>query len=425
MIDIEILRKDPAKVRAAAKNKNHDPKIVDEFLKLDDEWRKLAKEIGEKRAEQKKLSEKRDIEGGKRMKEELKGLEEKVAEIEKKRETIWRVIPNIPSDDTPVGKNDLENKVLRMQGEPKKFDFEPKDHVALGESLGIIDMESAGKISGNRFTFLKGDLARMEFALIQYALETLSNVKVIESIANGVKPGYHAGTFMPVVPPVMIRPEVFERMGRLEPKEDRYHIPSDDLWLIGSAEHTLGPLHMDQTIPEEKLPIRYLGFSTAFRREAGSYGKDVRGILRLHQFDKLELESFTVPEDGMTEQEFFVAIQEYLMWSLELPYQVVMCCTGDQGDPDARHLDIETWIPSQKKYRETHSADYMSDYQARRLGTRVKRKDGKTELVHMNDATAFAIGRTLIAIMENYQTKEGKIKVPKVLQKYVGKEVIG
>jgi len=425
MIDIELLRKEPDRVRKAAKEKNHDPKVVDEFLKLDDEWRKLAKSIGDKRAEQKKASEKRDIETGKRLKEEVKGLEERSAELEKKREAVWLTIPNLPSDDTPVGKDDSENKVLRKMGEPKKFDFEPKDHVALGEALGVIDMESAGKISGNRFTFLKGDLARMEFAIIQYTMETLGNEKVIESIAKGVKPGYRHGTFVPVVPPVMIRPEVFQRMGRLEPKEDRYHIPSDDLWLIGSAEHTLGPLHMDQTIPEEKLPIRYLGFSTAFRREAGSYGKDVRGILRLHQFDKLEMESFTVPEDGVTEQEFFVAIQEYLMWSLELPYQVVICCTGDQGDPDARHLDIETWIPSQKKYRETHSADYMGDYQARRLGTRVRRKDGKTELVHMNDATAFAIGRTLIAIMENYQTKEGTIHVPKVLQKYVGKEVIG
>ncbi len=425
MLDIELLRSEPEKVKQASTAKNRDPKFVDEFVKFDEEWRKITKEIGDKRAEQKKLSEKRDVEGGKKNKEEIRALEEKIGMIEKKREEIWFKIPNIPSDDTPVGKDDSENKVLRKAGAPKKFDFEPKDHVALGEALGLIDIGSAGKISGSRFAYLKGDAARLEFALVQYTLETLANEKVIESVAGGVKPGYHAGTFVPVVPPVMIRPEVFRRMGRLEPKEDRYYIPSDDLWLIGSAEHTLGPLHMDETIPEEKLPIRYLGFSTAFRREAGSYGKDVRGILRLHQFDKLEMESFALPEDGKTEQDFFVAVQEYLMWSLELPYQVVMCCTGDQGDPDARHLDIETWIPSQKKYRETHSADYMSDYQARRLGTRIRRKDGTTQFAHMNDATAFAIGRTLIAIMENYQTKDGKIEVPKVLQKYVGKTAIG
>ena len=425
MIDIELLRKEPEKVRKAAKEKNHDPKLVDEFVKLDDEWRKLTKEIGDKRAEQKKLSEKRDIEGGKKNKEEIKTLEERIAEIEKKREAVWRAIPNVPSADTPVGKDESGNKVLRKQGEPKKFGFEPKDHVALGEALGLIDIETAGKVSGSRFAYLKGDAARLEFALIQYTIETLANAKVMESIAKGVKPGYHAGTFVPVVPPVMIRPEVFDRMGRLEPKEDRYHIPSDDVYLIGSAEHTLGPMHMDETISEDKLPIRYIGFSTAFRREAGSYGKDVRGILRQHQFDKLEMESFTAPEDGPTEQEFFVAIQEYLMWSLELPYQVVLVCTGDMGTPNTRQIDIETWMPSQKRYRETHSADYVGDYQARRLGTRVRRKDGATELAHMNDATAFAIGRTLIAIMENYQTKDGKIEVPKVLQKYVGTAIIG
>jgi seryl-tRNA synthetase len=425
MIDIELLRKEPETVRKAAEAKNIDSKLVDEFLKLDGEWRKLTKEIGEKRAEQKKLSEKRDVEGGKKNKEEIKTLEAKTADIEKPRDEILLKVPNLPSDDTPVGKDESANKVLRKNGEPKKFDFEPKDHLALGEALGLIEVEAAGKIAGNRFSYLKGDAVLLEFALVQYGLETLTNQKVIESIANGVKPGYHAAPFIPVIPPVMIRPEVFQRMGRLEPKEERYYIPSDDLYLIGSAEHTLGPLHMDEVIPEAKLPIRYAGFSTSFRREAGSYGKDVHGILRQHQFDKLEIESFTVPEDGLTEQEFFVAVQEYLMWSLELPYQVIICSTGDQGDPDARHLDIETWMPSQKKYRETHSADYMTDYQARRLGTRVKRKGGKTEFVHMNDATGFAIGRTLITIMENYQTKDGTIEVPKVLQKYVGKKIIG
>ena len=425
MIDIELLRKSPEKVRVAAKAKNHDPKIVDEFVALDDEWRKLTKAVDEKRSEQKKLSEKRDIEAGKKNKEEIKALAEKIAEIEKKREAIWRSIPNLPSDDTPVGNDESENKVIRKNGEPKKFDFEPKDHVALGEALGLIDIESAGKVTGSRFAYLKGDAVLLEFGLIQYALEILTNVKVIESIAHGVKRGYHPGTFVPVVPPVMIRPEVFERMARLEPKEDRYYIPSDDLYLIGSAEHTLGPLHMDQTISEDKLPLRYVGFSTAFRREAGSYGKDVRGILRMHQFDKLEMECFTTAEDGPSEQEFLVGVQEYLMWSLELPYQVVAVCTGDMAAPDTRQMDIETWMPAQKIYRETHSADYVSDYQSRRLATRVRRKDGTSELVHMNDATALAIGRTLIAIMENYQTKDGKIEVPKVLQKYVGKTIIG
>jgi seryl-tRNA synthetase len=425
MLDITLLREQPDKVKRGIAAKNADPKLVDRFLALDTEWRTLTKAADEKRAEQKKLSEKRDIEGGKKNKEEIRSLAEKLAAIEKDRERVWLSIPNLPSDDTPVGKDENGNKALRKNGEPRKFDFEPKDHVALGEALGIIDIAAAGKITGSRFAYLKGDAALLEFALISYAMEVLTDPKIVGSIANGVKPDYHAKTFIPVVPPVMIRPDVFERMGRLEPKEERYYIPSDDTYLIGSAEHTLGPLHMDEAIPEGKLPIRYLGFSTSFRREAGSYGKDVRGIIRVHQFDKLEMESFTVPEDGIVEQEFFVAVQEYLMRSLGLPYQVIACCTGDQGDPDARHLDVETWMPSEKRYRETHSADYMSDYQARRLGTRVRRKDGKTEFVHMNDATAFAIGRTLVTIMENYQTKDGKIEVPKVLQKYIGKTIIG
>jgi len=224
----------------------------------------------------------------------------------------------------------------------------------------------------------------------------------------------------------MIKPDVYTKMARLSPedKTERYYIPSDDIYLVGSAEHTLGPIHIDQIIPEADLPIRYVAFSTAFRREAGSYGKDTRGILRVHQFDKIEMESFSKPEDSVLEQNFFVAIQEYLVKSLEIPYQVVSICTGDMGKPDARQIDIECWIPSQKKYRETHTSDLMTDYQARRLNTKLKRRDGKIEFVHMNDATAFAIGRILVAILENYQQKDGSIKVPKVLQKYCGFKVI-
>lgn len=425
MLDATLLREQPEEIKKKIATKNANPGLVDDFLKLDGEWRGLRQAVDEKRAEQKAFSEKRDIEGGKKNKEDIRALEEKIGSVEKERELIWLKIPNVPSDDTPVGKDDSENKVMRTQGKPREFDFEPKDHLALGEALGIIDTESASKISGTRFAYLKGDAVLLEFALVEFAMSTLMNKKVIESIAHGVKTDYHGQVFTPVVPPLMIKPDVFQKMARLEPTEERYYIPSDDAYLVGSAEHTLGPLHMGQTLSEDQLPIRYLGFSTAFRREAGSYGKDTRGIIRVHQFDKLEMESFVAPENGQTEQEFFVAIQEYLMWLLEIPYRVVMCCTGDQGDPDTRHIDVEAWLPSEGKYRETHSADYMGDYQARRLGTRVKRKDGSTAFVYMNDATCFAIGRTIVAIMENYQTKEGKIEIPKVLQKYVGKKMIG
>ena len=194
--------------------------------------------------------------------------------------------------------------------------------------------------------------------------------------------------------------------------------------LVGSAEHTLGPIHMDETLREDQLPIRYVGYSTAFRREAGSAGKDTRGILRQHQFDKAEMETFCRPEDGYREQDFLVAIQEYLFQQLKLPYQVMLVCTGDMGFPDQRQIDIETWMPGQDTYRETNSADYVGGFQARRLQTRIKRSDGTAEPVHMNDATAFAIGRTLIAIMENYQQADGSIVVPEVLRAYMGKDRI-
>jgi seryl-tRNA synthetase len=213
-------------------------------------------------------------------------------------------------------------------------------------------------------------------------------------------------------------------MDRLEPRDDRYHLVEDDLYLTGSAEHTLGPLHMNEILSEEQLPIRYIGYSTAFRRESGTYGKDMKGIIRLHQFDKLEMESFTLPETGLDEQNLFVAIQEHIMRALALPYQVVQVCTGDMGKPDARQIDIETWLPGQGKYRETHTSDYMTDYQARRLMTRVRRADGSIEYVHMNDGTALAIGRILVAIMENYQQADGSILVPMILIPWIGKEKI-
>ncbi|MFH1246326.1 MAG: serine--tRNA ligase, partial [Candidatus Liptonbacteria bacterium] len=344
--------------------------------------------------------------------------------LEKERETLWAKIPNLPSDDTPVGKDDSRNQVVREWGKSREFDFEPKDHAVLGEALGLIDSERAGEVSGTRFAYLKGGLVELQFALIQYVLKTVTDESILKPIAEKIEENYPTKPFVPVLPPVIIRPEIMQKMARLEPKEERYHLDQDDLYLVGSAEHTLGPLHMNQTLQEKDLPARYIGYSTSFRREAGSYGKDTKGILRLHQFDKLEFESFTIPEHGLKEQEFLVALQEYMVQQLGIPYRVVITTTGDQGDPDARHLDIEMWMPGQNKYRETHSADYMTDYQARRLGTRVRRANGM-ELVHMNDATAFAMSRTMIAIMENYQTKEGTITIPDVLRPYINKERLG
>ncbi len=425
MLDIQFIRDNKQKVADAAKNKN---KLinVDEILILDDRRRTLSTEAQTLREERNKNSKSKPtpelIQSGKQLKESLQKNEADLKGVEESLYDLMILVPNIPHDDVPVGRDEDENVEIRKWGEPKKFGFTPKDHVDLGESLGIIDIQSAGKVTGTRFAYLKGALAQLEYAIVMWVFSVLTNEKTLKEIADSVKPGYNPKAFVPVVPPVMIRPEVYTRMGRLDKtqEDERYYLAKDNQYLIGSAEHTLGPLHMDETLPESEFPIRYIGFSTAFRRESGSYGKDVRGILRVHQFDKLEIESFTVPEDSIDEQNFIVAIQEYLVRQLELPYQVIMICTGDMGAPDARQIDINTWMPGQNQYRETHTSDMMTDYQSRRLNTRVRRKDGSSEYVHMNDATAFAIGRILIAIMENYQQEDGTVNIPKVLQPLVG-----
>ena len=404
---------------------------VAELNKLAKARSKTRVRVEKLRAEQNKLSKGAnnkkppadDIKRASEIKRELKNLEPQLKNIEKQLNTLLRQLPNLIHPDVPPGKDETENKVMRKWGKPTKFSFKPKDHLELGENLGVIDVETASEVAGSGFGYLKGDAALLEFALVQYAFSVLSDEKILKIIADKVSKGYNSKPFTPVVPPVMIRPDVMDKMARLEPKEERYHILGDDLYLVGSAEHTLGPMHMDEIIPEEELPIRYVGFSTSFRREAGSYGRDTRGILRVHQFDKIEIESFTTPENSVVEQDFIVGIQEYLMQSLKIPYQVIAICAGELGAPDYRQIDIEVWLPGQGRYRETHTSDLMTDYQARRLNTRFKGDSG-TEFVHMNDATVFAIGRTIIAILENYQQKDGSVKVPAPLVPYVGKKII-
>ena len=421
------IRTSPEEVKKGISSKKSDPALVDRFLELDGKWRVLTTKFDETRSEQKKLGEAKKIEEAKKLKEKLKELESELAEIEKQRTELLYKIPNLPFEDVPVGKDETDNKVIRSWGEIPKFTFKPKDHMQLGEALDLIDTKTASKVTGSRFNYLKGKLAMMEFAIVQHVFSLLSDKDFIKKMAVKIGPDFPATPFIPVIPPVMINPETFTRMARLDPgqEDERFYLPKDNLYLVGSAEHTLGPLHMDESIPESKLPIRYVGFSSAFRREAGSYGKDVQGILRVHQFDKIEIESFTLPGLSRQEQDFIVSIQEYLLQTLELPYQVISVCTGDMGGPDARQIDIETWMPGQNRYRETHTSDLMTDYQSRRLKTRVKRNNGESELVHMNDATAFAIGRILIAIIENYQTEKGTIRVPEALRKYIGEEEIG
>lgn len=426
MIDVELIRTNPELVKEKIILKNKNPQLVEDFLAIDKVWRQVGKKIDEMRFNQKQLGEQKKIEEAKALKNDIKKIEEEFQTLDTERTRLLYQFPNIPFDEVPIGKDESQNIVIRNWGEPTKFSFPVKDHMELGEALNIIDTQKASEIVGSRFNYLKGGLAQLEFAIVNYVFSVLTNEEIIKNLASKINPNLSTKSFVPVVPPVMIRPEVFTRMGRLSPedKDERYHLEKDDLYLIGSAEHTLGPIHMDEIIDEAKLPIRYIGFSTAFRREAGSYGKDVKGILRVHQFDKLEMESFTLPEFSKQEQDLIVALQEYMLQELKLPYQVVSVCTGDMGAPDARQIDIETWMPGQNRYRETHTSDLMTDFQARRLNIKARRNDGKTELVHMNDATAFAIGRILIAIVENYQQENGTILVPEVLQKFVGFEKI-
>lgn len=420
MLDINFILENRDIVQRAIEIKGGAPVDFDNLESLYTRRNELVKIIGDTNHQRKAAADARDTAKGTELKQKLAVAEEEMRTITKNITDTIAAIPNIPSPDTPVGKDEDDNVVLRQWGEKTTFPFQPKAHWDIGRERGLIDSERAAKVSGARFTFLKGGLVRLQFALIQWVFETVTDEQVLREVIEKNKLAVPATPFIPILPPVMITPEMFFGMARLEPREERYFLPEDSLFLIGSAEHTLGAMHANETFEEEDLPKRYIGYSTAFRREAGSYGKDTKGILRQHQFDKLEFESFTVGEKSMEEQNLLVALQEHLTQQLNLPYQVVAVCTGDMGGPDVRQIDIETWMPGQQVYRETHSADLMGEYQSRRLGTKVKRTSGEKEFVHMNDATVFALGRTLIAIIENNQQEDGTIIVPEILRPYLG-----
>lgn len=423
MLDIKFVEANRDIVEKAIRDKRTEAVDIDRILALAKERKELRTKIDEINTARNKAAKEQNHEEGKRLKGEAAEVEKTLPDVEKELVTLLSKLPNVPSADTPVG-DEGANKVVRSWGDKPQFTFTPKAHWDLGKSLGIIDSEKAAEVSGARFSYIKGDLALMQFALVQFAFKTLGDTDVLSKIAQEAGVNVHVTPFTPIVPPVLMRTAVMNRMARLHPMDERYVFEKDELVLVGSAEHTIGPIHMDEIIEEKDLPIRYVGYSTAFRREAGAAGKDTRGILRQHQFDKIELETFVVPEKSMDEQNFIVGIQEYLMRGLKLPYQVVLKSTGDQGTPNHRGIDIETWMPGQDTYRETHTSDLMTSYQSRRLNTRVRRESGTIENVHMNDATVFAIGRTLIAILENYQQADGSVRVPEVLVPYMGKDVI-
>ncbi len=401
---------------------------IDAFVKVYEELKNNQKELDDLNQQKKQAAAAKNHELGKQLKEKGVSIEQRVRELEVQFKEIAESVPNLYSPDTPYGRDDNENVVIKKRGEPKSFDFPIKDHADLGLNLDILDFDTAGQVSGSRFVYIKNDLVLLQFAIVNRVFQTLSDQETINQIIKDNNLTVSNKPFSAIVPPVLMKKEVMKKMGRYNPNDQTYELTHDDMVLVASAEHSIGPMHMDQIIETDLLPIRYLGYSSAFRREAGTYGKDTKGMIRQHQFDKLEMETFTTPDQGMEEHLFMVGVQEYLLQKLNLPYEVMLCCTGDMGAVDYRHVDMNTWIPSQGKYRETHSADYVTDYQARRLGTKFKDKfdAGRKGFIHMNDATAIALGRTMVAIMENYQQADGTILIPEVLQSYMGnKKVIG
>ncbi len=417
MIDIELLRRNPdlVKRKTLLRGVEIDFSVFEE---LDRRRRELIKELDELRASRNRISKeigfKRQrgedtsllMEESKSISERIERIEADLREIEDRLREFIINIPNLVHDSVPIGKDENDNRVVRVVGEPREFKFEPKPHWELGEMLDIIDFERGARLSGSRFVVMKGWGAILERALINFMLDL--HVK---------KHGYRE-----IYPPVLVKPEILFGTGQL-PKfeEELYRIERDDLYLIPTAEVPLVNLHRDEILDEEDLPIYYTAFTPCFRREAGSYGRDIRGMIRVHQFSKVELVKFTTPETSYEELEKLVEDAEEVLKLLGLPYRVVELCTGDLGFSSSKTYDIEVWLPSQGLYREISSCSNCEDFQARRANIRYRPKGGgKPRYVHTLNGSGIAVGRTIVAILENYQEEDGSVVVPEVLRAYMG-----
>lgn len=404
MLDINFIRENPQKVKDGVKHRGLDSSLVDRVLKVDETRRQLIVEIEKWRSERNKLG-KDDIKEGKKIKEMLQRLEPDLKAVEEELKNLLYDIPNSPAEDVPVGKDETENVETKKWGNPTKLDFKPKDNLNIGETLKIIDVKRAAKVSGSRFGYFRGAGALLEFSLMWYVFEKLA------------KKG-----FIPTIPPVITKKEIEEAMGYSEHGgwEQTYLFEKDNVVFVSSSEHSVIPMHKDEVFSEKQLPLRYVNFSTCFRREAGTYGKDTRGVFRVHQFNKVEMNVFAPPDFEVSDKEclFLLSIQEEIVRDLKIPYRVMNCCTGDIPLPNRRMYDLQSWFPGQGMYRETHSCSNCSDYQTRRLNIKVKTKEGN-KFVHALNATAVA-DRLLLAILENYQQKDGSVLIPSVLQKYTG-----
>jgi seryl-tRNA synthetase len=412
MLDIKRLREDPEPFRKGLARRGM-PERVDELLAADARRRERTRRAEELRAAQNKASKEiGSAQGDEKQRliaevasvsAELKELEPQLAAAESELAALLAATPNLPADSAPDGGEDDAVEIKRNHEEPPTFDFEVRDHVALGELLGVLDIERAARTSGSRFVYLLGDIVLLQFALMRNAMDIL--------VDEG---------FTPVIPPVLVREEAMYGTGFLPADEAQiYKTEEDELYLVGTAEVPLAAFHMGEIVDEGDLPLKYAGYSTCFRREAGSYGKDLGGMFRVHQFDKVEMFTFTTPEQSWDMHDYLLSVEEKVLGKLELPYRVVNIAVGDLGAPAAKKYDIEAWLPGQQRYRELTSCSNTTDYQARRLQTRVRRPDGSLEVLHTLNGTATAIGRTLIAILENHQQADGSVEVPEHLWQYL------
>ena len=408
MIDIRAARHDPDAFRAALARKGAG-KVFDDFLAVDERWRALETQVTELRARTnlKGKPTPEQLEELRKVKEDLKRLEEEHAAAASQRDDLLARIPNPPAEDAPDGDSEEDAVVKRQVGEPPTFDFPARDHLELAQAHGWIDPERAARVSGSRFVYRVGDVARLELALYRYTLDRL--------VDKG---------FVPVLPPVLVREEAMYGTGFFPAeKNEFYEVESDGLYLVGTSEVPLASFHMREELDANSLPLRYAAFSTCFRREAGAAGKDTRGMFRVHQFDKVEMFTFTRPELSRDEHEYLLSVEEELVQDLELPYRVVDIAAGELGASAVRKYDIEAWFPGQQRYREITSTSNTTDYQARRLDIRY-RHEGKLEYVHTLNGTAVT-ARAGIAIMENFQDADGTIGVPEPLWEHGAPQRMG
>jgi len=423
LIDLKLLRNDPELVRASLKRRGSTVDL-DRLISLDAAYRQLLQEVEVARAEQNQAGkhiaeasgpEKQEaIAEMRRLSDRLKAQEADLAERNAELDEALTHVPNLVHPDAPDGSGDDANRLVRTVGTRPAFPFTARDHLDIGETLGIIDVERAGKVSGSRFAFLLGAAALLELSLVRMVIDRVS--------ADG---------FVPVIPPVLVRREAMYGTGFFPTDEAQvYRCADDDLYLAGTAEVPIASMHAREILPVETLPRRYLGYSTCFRREAGTYGKDTRGIIRVHQFDKAEMFSFCLPEDSDDEHQRILAHEEGIFQALEIPYRVLEICAGDLADPNYRKFDIEAWLPGSGRWLEVTSCSNDIDYQARRLGIRTKRvapaggSSSGTDVVHTLNGTALAMGRAIVALLENHQQADGSVLVPEALRPYLGSELI-